>query len=63
MHLHGGLWLSVHRVGGLTAPDETNNRKDIFIFAILIIRRKQAILTLSGEYRIVGCSIKGRESH
>jgi hypothetical protein len=29
------LWLSVHRVGGLTAPDETNNRKDIFIFAIL----------------------------
>jgi hypothetical protein len=35
MHLHGSLWLSVHRVGGLTAPDEANNRKDILIFAIL----------------------------
>jgi hypothetical protein len=59
MHLRGSLWLSVHRVGGLAALGETKNRKDMFTFAFLVIRKKQGVFTLSSEFWIVDCYIKG----
>ena len=59
MHLRGSLRLSVHRVGGLAALSEAKSRKGMLLRAFLVPRKKQAVFTLSGEYRIVGCAIKG----